>query len=163
MDGESLTYQLLRLVHAMDGATNAGIHDVLAELGITHTLADALWQLDPTAAAPSMRQMAAKLRCDPSTVTFLADRLEQLGYAARAVAPGDRRTKVLHLTDTGRAARHRLIDAATTRTPVARLTDDEQRRLHALLTKAIAAPPATAEPRGHGSAQEQSPPTTLPA
>lgn len=140
MDGESLTYQLLRLVHAMDGETNAEIHDVLVELGITHPLADALWQLDPTAAAPSMRQMAARLRCDPSTVTFLADRLEQLGYAARAAAPGDRRTKVLHLTDAGRAARRHLVDAATTRTPVARLTDDEQRHLHALLTKAITAP-----------------------
>ncbi len=138
MDGESLTYQLLRLVHAMDGATNAGIHDVLTELKLTHPLADALWQLDPAAPAPSMRQLAATLRCDPSTVTFLADRLEQLGYATRAAAPGDRRTKVLYLTDDGRASRRRLVNAATTRTPIARLTDDEQRRLHTLLTKAMA-------------------------
>ena len=144
MDGESLTYHLLRLVHAMDSATNAGIHDVLTDLKITHALADALWQLDPTAPAPSMRQLAAKLRCDPSTVTFLADRLEQLGYATRAVAPGDRRTKVLHLTDKGRTARRRLVDAATTHTPIARLTDAEQRRLHTLMTKAMASAQATA-------------------
>ena len=137
MGGESLTYQLLRLVHAMDGATNAQIHDVLAGLRLTHALADALWQLDPAAPAPSMRQMAAALGCDPSTVTFLADRLEQLGYAARAAAPGDRRTKVLELTAEGRAARRSLVEAATTRTPIARLTDAEQRRLHALLTKAM--------------------------
>ncbi|MFD5629176.1 hypothetical protein [Streptomyces sp. NPDC127072] len=38
-------------------------------------MADALWQLDPDAPAPSIRQMAARLQCDPSTVTFLADRL----------------------------------------------------------------------------------------
>ncbi|MCO1659022.1 MarR family winged helix-turn-helix transcriptional regulator [Pseudonocardia humida] len=137
-----MTYQLLRLVHAMDGATNAGIHDVLTDLKITRPLADALWQLDPAAPAPSMRRMAAKLRCDPSTVTFLADRLEQLGYATRAAAPGDRRTKVLHLTAAGHAARQRLVDAATTRTPIARLTDAEQSRLHALLTRAMAAPAA---------------------
>jgi DNA-binding MarR family transcriptional regulator len=138
MGDESLTYQLLRLVHAMDGATDAGIQDVMNDLKITHPLADALWQLDPAAPAPSMRAMAAKLRCDPSTVTFLADRLDQLGYVTRSPAPGDRRTKVLHLTDAGRAARQRLVTAATTRTPIARLTDTEQRRLHTLLTKAMA-------------------------
>ncbi|WP_250007602.1 MarR family transcriptional regulator [Actinoplanes sp. M2I2] len=138
MDGESLTYQLLRLVHAMDGATNAAIADVLTELKLTHALADALWQLDPAAPAPSMRQMAVRLRCDPSTVTFLADRLQQLSYAKRTAAPGDRRTKVLELTDQGREARDRLVDAATTRTPLAGLTPAEQRRLHTLLTRAMA-------------------------
>ena len=66
--------------------------------------------------------------------------LGQLGYATRAAAPGDRRTKVLQLTDAGRAARRRLVDAATTRTPIARLTDTEQRRLHTLLTEAMAPP-----------------------
>ena len=145
MDGESLTYQLLRLVHAMDGATNAEIHDVLTELKITHALADVLWQLDPTAPAPSMRQMAAKLHCDPSTVTFLADRLEQLGYVTRAPAPGDRRTKALHLTDDGRGARRRLVEAAATHTPIARLTDAERRHLHSLMTKAMTPPQAAAE------------------
>ncbi|WP_433719480.1 MarR family winged helix-turn-helix transcriptional regulator [Actinoplanes sp. CA-051413] len=140
MDGESLTYQLLRLVHAMEGATNARIEDVVTELKLTHALADALWQLEPSAPAPSMRQMAAKLGCDPSTVTFLADRLEQLGYAVRAAAPGDRRTKALHLTNAGRAARRRLVETATTRTPIARLTDAEQRRLHRLLIKAMEPP-----------------------
>jgi len=138
MSGESLTYQLLRLVHAMDDATNAGIDDVLTELRLTHALADALWQLDPAAPPPSMRQVATRLRCDPSTVTFLADRLAELGYATRAPAPGDRRSKALHLTDAGRAARRRLVEAATRHTPIARLTDAEQRRLHILLTKAMA-------------------------
>jgi DNA-binding MarR family transcriptional regulator len=138
MDGESLTYQLLRLVHAMDGATNAAISDLLTELRLTHALADALWQLDPAAPAPSMRQMAARLHCDPSTVTFLADRLEQLGYAARTASPDDRRTKALQLTEAGRTTRQRLVDTATSNTPIARLTVAEQRRLHTLLTKALA-------------------------
>ncbi|MGW0569612.1 MULTISPECIES: MarR family winged helix-turn-helix transcriptional regulator [Streptomyces] len=137
MDGEALTYQLLRLVHAMDGATNTAIRDVMAELGLTHPLADALWQLDPEAAAPSMRQMAARLHCDPSTVTFLADRLEQLSYVSRAPALNDRRTKVLHLTEQGRTARRRLVHAASTRTPITHLTLTEQRQLHRLMTKAM--------------------------
>ncbi|WP_051798540.1 MarR family winged helix-turn-helix transcriptional regulator [Catenuloplanes japonicus] len=132
-----LTYQLLRLLHAAEGATNAEIQDVLAELRITHALADLLWQLDPDVDAPTMRQMAARLRCDPSTVTFLADRLEQLGYATRAPAGADRRAKALHLTEDGRAARDRLVTAATTRTPIARLSEAEQRHLHTLLTRAL--------------------------
>jgi MarR family transcriptional regulator, organic hydroperoxide resistance regulator len=142
MDGETLTYQLLRLVHAMDGATNAEIRDVMAKLKITHALADVLWQLDPAGDALSMRQMAAKLNCDPSTVTFLADRLEQLGYTTRTSLPEDRRTKVLQLTRKGRAARNRLVAAATTRTPLASLSEAEQRRLHTLLTKAMTQPAA---------------------
>jgi MarR family transcriptional regulator, organic hydroperoxide resistance regulator len=140
MDDELLTYQLLRLVHAMDGETNAGIHDVLADLQLTHSLADALWQLDPAAAPPSMRQMAIRLHCDPSTVTFLADRLEQLSYVTREPVPGDRRTKALHLTDQGREARRRLVHAASARTPIARLTETEKKRLHVLMTKAMKPP-----------------------
>ncbi|WP_212988081.1 MarR family winged helix-turn-helix transcriptional regulator [Actinoplanes auranticolor] len=144
-----MTYQLLRLVHAMDDATDAAIQDVLTELNLTHPLADALWQLDPAAPAPSMRQMAVRLRCDPSTVTFLADRLHQLSYVTRTAATGDRRTKVLELTDQGREARRRLVEAATTRTPLARLTAAEQRRLHTLMTRAMA-PSATEEEKRYG-------------
>ncbi|MFE7439691.1 MarR family winged helix-turn-helix transcriptional regulator [Streptomyces chartreusis] len=138
MDGEPLIYDLLRLIRAMDEATDSEIRDLTTSLGLTHALADALWQLDPTVSAPSMRQMAAKLHCDPSTVTFLADRLEQLSYVKRMQAPHDRRTKVLHLTEQGHMARQRLVDAATTRTPIARLTVDEQHALHQLMTKAMA-------------------------
>ncbi|MCY1143078.1 MarR family transcriptional regulator [Actinoplanes sp. Pm04-4] len=143
MTDESLTYRLLRLVHAMDDATNDGIRDVMAELGLTHALADALWQLDPDAQPPTMREMATRLRCDPSTVTFLADRLEQLSFVSRAPAPHDRRTKVLALTAAGRNARQRLVKAATTGTPIAALTRAEQLTLHDLLTKAMTAAGAT--------------------
>ena len=121
----------------MDEATNIAIRDVMAELGLTHALADALWQLNPGAPAPSMRQMAAGLHCDPSTVTFLADRLEQLSYVNRIPAPSDRRAKMLHLTEQGRKARQRLVDAASAHTPIARLTTAEQRQLHRLMTKAM--------------------------
>jgi MarR family transcriptional regulator, organic hydroperoxide resistance regulator len=139
VNDESLTYRLLRLVHAMDDATNEGIRDVMAELGLTHALADALWQLDPDAQPPTMREMATRQRCDPSTVTFLADRLEQLSFVTRAPAPHDRRTKVLALTSAGRNARQRLVEAATTGTPIAALSRAEQLTLHDLLTKAMTA------------------------
>ncbi|MFG1609862.1 MarR family winged helix-turn-helix transcriptional regulator [Actinoplanes sp. NPDC049265] len=140
MDDEALTYQLLQQLHAMDDAINAGIQGTLADLGLTPALADMLWRLEPAAPPPSMRQMAGMLSCDPSTVTFLADRMEQLGYLTRAPVPGDRRTKALHLTEPGVEARRRLVDVATTRMPVARLTVAERRRLLDLMTKALGAP-----------------------
>ncbi|MFG1609531.1 MarR family winged helix-turn-helix transcriptional regulator [Actinoplanes sp. NPDC049265] len=140
MNDETFIYQLLQQLHAMDDAVNAGMHDMMTELKLTPALADMLWQLDRAAPPPSMRQMAARLSCDPSTVTFLADRLDRLGYVTRAPTPGDRRTKALHLTTQGIEARRRLIGAATTRMPITRLTVTEQCRLLALITKALGVP-----------------------
>jgi DNA-binding MarR family transcriptional regulator len=138
--GEPLIYALVDLVLGLSDRTLALIADVLHELDLTQPLADALWQLDPQAPAPSMRELAHKLRCDPSTVTFLADRLEAKNLAAREVDPGNRRVKTLHLTPHGRKARNTLVAAITTRSPIARLTPEDQHRLHQLLTVAVASP-----------------------
>ena len=138
--GEPLIYALVDLVLGLSDRTLALIADVLRELDLTQPLADALWQLDPQAPAPSMRELAHKLRCDPSTVTFLADRLEAKNLAAREVDPGNRRVKTLHLTPHGRKARNTIVAAITTRSPIARLTREDQYRLHQLLTVAVASP-----------------------
>jgi len=134
---EPLIYALLDLVLGLADRTLALIADVLRELDLTQPLADALWQLDPKAPAPSMRELAARLRCDPSTVTFLADRLEVKNLASREVDQKNRRVKTLNLTPAGRKARRTLVRAMTTRSPIARLTPDDQHRLHQLLTLAI--------------------------
>lgn len=134
---EPLIYALVDRVLALADRTLAVIADVLRELDLTQPLADALWQLNPNAPAPSMRELAARLRCDPSTVTFLADRLEAKDLAARKVDQKNRRVKTLHLTPAGRKARRTLVHAMTTRSPIARLTPDDQHRLHQLLTLAI--------------------------
>jgi DNA-binding MarR family transcriptional regulator len=84
-----------------------------------------------------MRELARSLRCDPSTVTFLADRLEQRGLVTRTVDPANRRVKILALTDSGHQARRRLVEAMTAGSPLARLTPDDQRSLRTLLSKAM--------------------------
>ncbi len=136
--GEPLIYALVDLLLGLSDRTLALIADVLRELDLTQPLADALWQLDPQVPAPSMRELAHKLRCDPSTVTFLADRLETKDLVFRQVDPANRRVKTLHLTPTGQKARKTLVTAITTRSPIARLTPDDQQRLHQLLTVAVA-------------------------
>jgi len=96
-----------------------------------------LWQLNPREAAPSMREMAAKLGCDPSTVTFLADRLEERDLVERKVNPANRRSTALVLTPEGARVRRRLVEAMATRSPMARLSVVEQQQLHQLLSKAM--------------------------
>jgi len=117
-------------------------------------LADALWQLDPAAPPPSMRRLAAGLRCDPSTVTFLADRLLERGLIEVRVDPSDRRRKAVTLTAQGARARQRLLAAVATRSSLSRLSPEEQQQLHRLLSRALAEPSAavaTGEPAGSGA------------
>ncbi len=136
---EPLIYALVDLTLGLADRTQALIADVLAELDLTQALADALWHLDPAAPLPSLRALAARMRCDPSTVTFLADRLEVRHFATRRVDPTNRRVKTLRLTPRGRRARRRLVDAMATRSPLAQLSLDEQRQLYELLLRTIPA------------------------
>ena len=50
-----------------------------------------------------MGSVAEVLSCDASTLTGLADSLEERGLIERRVDPADRRVKLLALTDIGRA------------------------------------------------------------
>ncbi len=126
---------------ALANRNNELIADVLRELTLTVPLADALWKLDPDAAAPSMREMAMRLGCDPSTVTFLADRLEERNLVERRVNPANRRSTTLVLTPEGVRVRSRIVETMATRSPIARLSAAEQRQLHRLLTKAVGGDP----------------------
>jgi hypothetical protein len=58
-----------------------------------------------------MREVAARLGCDPSTVTFLADRLQERELVERRVNPANRRSNTLALTPKGARVRHRLVEA----------------------------------------------------
>ena len=111
--------------------------DVLAELELTEALADVLWQLGSVSLAVPMRDLAGRLRCDPSNVTFLADRLEERGLVERRPNPSDRRVKLLALTPAGLAVRARIVQAAATSSPLARLSPADQQRLCRLLDKCL--------------------------
>ena len=56
----------------------------------------------------SMRELALRLRCDPSNITGLIDRLELRGLVERRAHPADRRVKYLVLTSAGEELRSRL-------------------------------------------------------
>jgi DNA-binding MarR family transcriptional regulator len=138
--GEPLIHALVMQVFTLATQTSTVVAALLSELDLTEALATALWRLDPDGAPPSMRALAATLGCDPSTVTFLVDRLEQRGLIQRQVATTDRRLKVIMLTSRGTRARARLVQALTASSPLASLSAAEQQQLYQLLVKAGADP-----------------------
>src|SRR5215207_7088302 len=73
--------------------------------------------------ATATRELAGRLRCDPSWVTSLADDLERRGLAERTADPSDRRVKVLRLTGEGAGVRDRLAEAVARESTVMRRLD----------------------------------------
>jgi DNA-binding MarR family transcriptional regulator len=134
---EPLIYDLVSLSFAVAERTHALVGDVMTDLKLTPSLANALWHLDPRQGSPSMRQLADRLTVDPSTITFIADRLEDRGLLTREVEASNRRVKTLVLTEAGMQTRRDLVDAMATRSPIAHLDPTEQHQLHHLMAKAL--------------------------
>ena len=129
--------QLVEQAYTFSAAIGRWSAAVLAELELTEVLGDVLWQLGAIGQAVPMRDLADRLQCDPSNVTFLADRLEERGLIERRPDLSDRRVKLLALTTAGLAVRMRIVQAAATRSPLARLSPADQQRLCRLLEKCL--------------------------
>jgi DNA-binding MarR family transcriptional regulator len=87
----------------------------------------------------SMRALATTMGCDASYVTSLVDTLERLGYVERRPCPGDRRVKLVQVTEEGRSAQERAAAVITAPPDVlSRLDEAELRQLTALLAKLLA-------------------------
>src|SRR3954469_8693276 len=101
--------------------------DIQAEYGLKPPQFFALQALD---APVPMSSVANVLRCDRSAVTWITDRLEERGYVERLADPGDRRVKLLALTDEGRKVREEIMERIS-RPPEAleRLSKGDQRAL----------------------------------
>ena len=129
--------QLVEQAYTFSAAIGRWSATILAELELTEALGDVLWQLGAVGEAVPMRDLADRLHCDPSNVTFLADRLEERGLIERRPDLSDRRVKLLALTTAGLAVRTRIVQAAATRSPLARLSPADQQRLRRLLDKCL--------------------------
>ena len=78
-------------------------------VGLSPVSAWALVQLDPEHPI-SQKELAARLKCNPSTVVDPTDRLEEAGLVNRQPRPSDRRVNVLVVTPKGKKIRDRLIE-----------------------------------------------------
>ncbi|WP_309052371.1 MarR family transcriptional regulator [Streptomyces sp.] len=133
---DPLTLEVVELI----GTVVARYHQEYEEAAAAHALTGAqarvlgLLTLEPT----PMRKIATKLRCEPSNVTGIIDRLESRGLVERRPDPADRRVKVAAPTPEGLATARRLRDSLRfAREPLGELTDVERTLLRDLLKRML--------------------------
>ncbi|MFE2040363.1 MarR family winged helix-turn-helix transcriptional regulator [Streptomyces sp. NPDC059477] len=133
---DALTLEVVDLI----GSVVALYHEEYEEAAAEHALTGAqakllsLLALEPL----PMRRIARKLRCEPSNVTGIVDRLESRGLAERRADPADRRVKLAAATDEGlRVARSLRDSLRFAREPLAGLSEEERLALRDLLRRVV--------------------------
>jgi DNA-binding MarR family transcriptional regulator len=111
---------------------------IMNELGLTWMQGMALMALDEPR---PMSELAARMHCDSSNITGIADRLTALGLAERRPSTDDRRIKTLELTAKGRHMRAKVTDrVGEPPEGFAGLSESEARELARLLRKVADGP-----------------------
>jgi DNA-binding MarR family transcriptional regulator len=140
--------ELWALVIASLGGWEERVNEASATNGLSPVAAWALVQLD--AEHPiSQKELAARLKCNPSTVVDPTDRLEEAGLVVRKPKPTDRRINVLFVTPKGRKVRDDLIGKLF-EPPEAfrRLPAKELARFREVMLEAASAAPSNNQRRG---------------
>ncbi|MGW7364721.1 MarR family winged helix-turn-helix transcriptional regulator [Streptomyces sp. NPDC054841] len=138
---DPLTLEVVELI----GSVVARYHDEYEEAASRHALTGAqarvlgLLSVEPTA----MRRIAQKLKCEPSNVTGIIDRLEARGLVERRADPADRRVKIAAATEAGRTTAQQLRESlGFAREPLAELSAQERTVLRDLLKRMLGEPTA---------------------
>ncbi|CQR64259.1 MarR family winged helix-turn-helix transcriptional regulator [Streptomyces leeuwenhoekii] len=133
---DALTLEVVELI----GEAVARFHADYEEAAARHALTGAqarllsLLSLEPL----PMRRLAQRLRCEPSNVTGIVDRLELRGLVERRPDPADRRVKVAAATDEGRRVARALRDSLRfAREPLAGLSEAERLALRDALRRML--------------------------
>ncbi|MFF7387559.1 MarR family winged helix-turn-helix transcriptional regulator [Streptomyces scabiei] len=135
---DPLTMEVVELI----GAVVARYHEEYEDAAAEHSLTGAqarllgLLSLEPL----PMRRLAQKLRCEPSNVTGIVDRLETRGLVERRPDPHDRRVKLAAATAEGRRVAGSLRNSLDfAREPLAGLSATERETLRELLRRMLEA------------------------
>jgi DNA-binding MarR family transcriptional regulator len=133
--GSEIDRDVCKLIHRFAQRLDIHVRRVAEELGITATQVVALRELsDPITA----RELAGRMVCEPSNVTFVLDRLEQQGLIERKPHPADRRAKQIVLTPSGRRYRASVLEQLSTQSHMAPLSATQQEALRDLLQTLVA-------------------------
>jgi DNA-binding MarR family transcriptional regulator len=133
---DPLTLEVVELIGTVVARYHAEYEQAAAEHSLTGAQARVLGLLsmEPT----PMRRIAQKLRCEPSNVTGIVDRLEARGLVERRPDPADRRVKIAGATEEGRGTARRLRESLDfAREPLAQLTAVERSVLRDLLRRML--------------------------
>jgi len=148
-DDLARTHALVQAVLALSERMRRHYAARVDEFDLTSTQAHLLRELAP--APRPMGELAGRLACDASNVTGLTDRLEARGLVERRAAPGDRRVKVLALTNEGERVQRALWERLMTDSPVAAgLDHQDQRVLLGLLQRVVDGEPPSCGPSPAG-------------
>ncbi|MEU1241069.1 MarR family transcriptional regulator [Micromonospora parva] len=126
--------RLCGLVKDLANQIEAHLRARTAALGLTTSQGNLLRELTHPL---TLRELAERMSCEPSNITFIADRLQEQGYLERHPHPDDRRAKQLVLTPKGSELRERLLKLLSEDSPLAPLAPEEQDALQHLLTRAL--------------------------
>ncbi|MFE0648040.1 MarR family winged helix-turn-helix transcriptional regulator [Streptomyces sp. NPDC059534] len=133
---DPLTLEVVELI----GTVVARYYEEYEQAAAQHALTGAqarvlgLLSLDPL----PMRRIAQKLKCEPSNITGIVDRLEARGLVERRPDPDDRRVKLAVPTDEGRDTARRLRESLDfAREPLGELTEAERTLLRDLLRRML--------------------------
>ena len=125
------------LIHELFMSHKGRFVAIAQEFDLTPMQMGAVRTLDPDRPVP-MSELAEALHCDASNVTGLVDRLEARGLAERRGADGDRRVKIIALTDEGARVREALVTRMSEPPPpLAALPGADQRALRDILRRAL--------------------------
>ncbi|MGW5640438.1 MarR family winged helix-turn-helix transcriptional regulator [Streptomyces sp. NPDC003832] len=134
---DELTMEVVDLI----GSVVARYHEEYETAAGEHALTGAqarllgLLSLEPL----PMRRLAQRLKCEPSNVTGIVDRLESRGLVERRADPADRRVKVAAATAEGRRVARSLRESLRfAREPLAGLSEGERVALRDLLLRMLA-------------------------
>ncbi|MDT0434992.1 MULTISPECIES: MarR family winged helix-turn-helix transcriptional regulator [Streptomyces] len=133
---DALTMEVVELIGDVVARFYADYEEAAGEHALTGAQARllSLLSLQPL----PMRKLALKLKCEPSNVTGIVDRLESRGLVERRPDPADRRVKLAAATEEGlRVARDLREGLHFARAPLAGLSDEERRTLRDLLQRML--------------------------
>ncbi|MEU6557908.1 MarR family transcriptional regulator [Streptomyces sp. NPDC046915] len=133
---DELTMEVVELIGDVVSRFYADYEEAAGEHALTGAQARllSLLSLEPL----PMRKLAQKLKCEPSNVTGIVDRLEHRGLVERRPDPADRRVKLAAATDEGRRVARELREGLRfAREPLAGLSDEERLALRDLLRRML--------------------------
>ncbi|WP_217240534.1 MarR family winged helix-turn-helix transcriptional regulator [Streptomyces sp. AC555_RSS877] len=133
---DALTLEVVELIGDVVARFYADFEDAAAGHALTGAQARllSLLSLEPL----PMRKLAQKLKCEPSNVTGIVDRLESRGLVERRADPVDRRVKVAAATEEGRLVARELREGLRfAREPLAGLSDEQRLALRDLLQQML--------------------------